>query len=69
MGYNKETHKGKELMNKAIPNVLSLGDDVKIPKWWSGKRIPGGRFGETMTLGFEPSKMIEQSDGLKSARS
>ena len=41
-GYNKETHKGRELMNKNIANILSIGDEVKIPQWWSGKRIPGG---------------------------
>ena len=44
-GYNKETHKGRELMNKNIKNVLSLGDKIHIPEWWNGKRIPGGRFG------------------------
>lgn len=57
-------------MNKNIPNILSLGDEVKIPQWWSGKRIPGGRFGETMvSLSNKPIDALADQDGLKSARS
>jgi len=36
-GYNKETHKGSELLSKFNPNVLA--EQVQIPAWWQGKNI------------------------------
>lgn len=32
-GYNKETHKGKELLNKHTKNAIS--EATSIPKWWN----------------------------------
>jgi hypothetical protein len=33
-GYNKETHKGTELLSRDVTNVLKEG--IKIPQWWQG---------------------------------
>lgn len=38
-GYNKETHKGRELLNRNAKNVLS--QPVRVPQWWHSKLIPG----------------------------
>lgn len=35
-GYNKETHKGKELFNKHKKNALT--ESVSIPEWWNSQR-------------------------------
>lgn len=44
-GYNKETHKGRELLNRNAKNVLS--QPVRVPQWWHSKTIrePPGRPG------------------------
>ena len=31
-GYNKETHKGRDLLNRNAKNVLTK--QVQVPKWW-----------------------------------
>ena len=31
-GYNKETHKGRELLNRNAKNILT--ETNKIPTWW-----------------------------------
>ena len=36
-GYNKETHKGSELLTRNAPNALA--ELVPIPEWWQGKRL------------------------------
>jgi len=50
-GYNIETHKGRELIQRSIPNVLAEQDKVKIPTWWLGKRIRDK--GTSVSLGHE----------------
>ena len=42
-GYNKETHKGRELLNRNAKNALC--NETKIPTWWLGKRIRDKNFG------------------------
>jgi len=36
-GYNKETHKGRELLNRNAKNILN--EKVNIPNWWTCKNI------------------------------
>ena len=36
-GYNKETHKGRELLNRNAKNVLA--QPVRVPQWWQSKTI------------------------------
>ena len=42
-GYNKETHKGRELLNRNAKNILC--EKVNIPNWWKNKNIRDARFG------------------------
>ena len=42
-GYNKETHKGRELLNRNAKNVLT--EDVRVPQWWGHKQIRDPNFG------------------------
>jgi hypothetical protein len=41
-GYNKETHKGRELLNRNAKNIL--GEAVHIPAWWASKNIRDTQF-------------------------
>ena len=34
--YNKETHKGRELLNRNAKNILT--ETNKIPTWWQAKK-------------------------------
>lgn len=45
-GYNKETHKGRELLNRNAKNILC--EKVNIPNWWGGKNIRDSRFRSTI---------------------
>jgi hypothetical protein len=47
-GYNKETHKGSELLNKFNPNALA--EQVQIPAWWQGKNIRDAAFRATSSI-------------------
>jgi len=42
-GYNKETHVGRELLNRNAKNILA--EDQHIPAWWNSKRIRDSNFG------------------------
>lgn len=35
-GYNKETHKGRELLNRNAKNILT--ETNRIPTWWQAKK-------------------------------
>ena len=39
-GYNKETHKGRELLNRNAKNILN--ETNRIPTWWQAKNIHFG---------------------------
>lgn len=41
-GYNKETHKGRELLNRNAKNVLTQA--VRVPQWWHSKTIRDSQF-------------------------
>lgn len=41
-GYNKETHKGRELLNRNANNVLTK--HITVPSWWETKNIRDGNF-------------------------
>ena len=43
-GYNKETHKGRELLNRNAKNILT--EDTRIPHWWGHKKIRDSNFGQ-----------------------
>ena len=43
-GYNKETHKGRELLNRNAKNILT--EDVRVPQWWGHKNIRDPNFGK-----------------------
>jgi len=45
-GYNKETHKGRELLNRNAKNILC--EKVNIPNWWKSKNIRDTRFRSTI---------------------
>lgn len=45
-GYNKETHKGRELLNRNAKNILC--EEVNIPNWWATKKIRDNRFRSTI---------------------
>jgi len=47
-GYNKETHKGRELLNRNAKNILN--EKVNIPNWWKNKNIRDTRFRSTIGL-------------------
>jgi len=50
-GYNKETHKGRELLNRNAKNILC--EKVDIPNWWKSKNIRDTRFRSTIGLPVE----------------
>ena len=45
-GYNKETHKGRELLNRNAKNILgqTQSDVQRIPAWWTSKHIRDTKF-------------------------
>jgi hypothetical protein len=47
-GYNKETHKGKELLNRNTKNILTEPDN-QIPLWWTSKNIRDPKFQSTLS--------------------
>lgn len=57
-GYNKETHKGRELLNRNAKNALT--EDVKVPTWWVGKRIRDKNFGSG-SLSLAPGEVPRSS--------
>jgi hypothetical protein len=42
-GYNKETHKGRELLNRNAKNILTEANN-QIPLWWTSKNIRDPKF-------------------------
>ena len=42
-GYNKETHKGRELLNRNAKNILTEPNN-QIPLWWTSKNIRDSKF-------------------------
>jgi len=44
-GYNKETHKGRELLNRNAKNILN--ETVSVPTWWTNKMTKDKRFADT----------------------
>lgn len=42
-GYNKETHKGRELLNRNAKNVL-VNPSIPVPTWWESKHIRDSNF-------------------------
>jgi hypothetical protein len=44
-GYNKETHKGRELLNRNAKNILA--EAQHIPAWWTSKNIRDTKFQST----------------------
>jgi len=46
-GYNKEIHKGKELLIRNTKNILT--ESVSVPEWWAGKNIRDSRFKTTLS--------------------
>jgi len=36
-GYNKETHKGRELLKRNTKNILN--EKVSVPEWWTDKHF------------------------------
>ena len=56
-GYNKETHKGRELLNRNAKNVLS--QPVRVPQWWEAKTIrdPSFRGGHTKAASAVPGNL------------
>ena len=46
-GYNKETHKGRELLNRNTKNILDQPNN-QIPLWWTSKNIRDPNFGSTL---------------------
>jgi len=52
-GYNKETHKGRELLNRNTKNILT--ESQHIPAWWTTKNIRDTKFQSTQ-LDLNPDK-------------
>ena len=46
-GYNKETHKGRELLNRNTKNILNEPNN-QIPLWWTSKNIRDPKFGSEL---------------------
>ena len=79
-GYNKETHKGSELLRKFHPNVLA--DSGPIPSWWQEKTIRDKSHREsnslvdglkdkmygTAPIGAKPANMPSRSVTMKTER-
>jgi len=66
-GYNKETHKGRELLNRNAKNVLA--EEVKVPSWWTGKRIRDKNFGATQSLAPDRNTSLAEADAGRSVHS
>lgn len=61
-GYNKETHVGRELLNRNAKNILA--ENQHIPAWWNSKRIRDTNYGlqaQTMDVTSPKKAMTTKS--------